>query len=413
MIMRCGSLWLSALSATLFASWALSGCAKDTAGGQGATAGGSGGGATAGGSGGVATAGGSGTAGAPHIVGACDALGPAGKWEEITPSAVSLDPNFQTPAGTNFGDHSVVIDPQNRAHVYLGTSAQGIYESKDCGATWKKINTGRNADMIDGGRQWTFVIDPVDPRILYVNSGYGHDNAWKSTNGGVDWDLFIDPAYAKALQFGGFVHQISMDPTDPRHLIVTPHFECEPGQGPGGLPHTKACLLETTDAGATWKIREGTPGSGEGAGQWMIDSKVWYWAEGFPGLWRTENGGESWQHVYTGGYATSSGFHLPNGPYYTGGVFGVLASDDGKSWSTLKDAPGVDFLVGDATNLYGARGAGYWSTSATNPTTWTRLPSPPFADPNTVRGWGIRYDPDHRLLYSLNSTGGFWRMVLP
>jgi hypothetical protein len=353
------------------------------------------------------------TGGSPHVVGKCDALAAAGTWEEITPAEVSLDSSFKTPAGDNFGDHSFVIDPQNTAHIYLGTSAQGIFESKDCGATWKKVDTGRNADKLDGGRQWTFVIDPVDPKVLYANAGYGSNNAWKSINGGVDWDEFIDPAYAAALQFGGFVHSITMDPTDHQHLIVTPHFECEIGKGPGGLPLTKGCLVETTDAGKTWKIREGTPGSGESAGQWMVDSKLWFWAEGFPGLWRTENGGESWEHVYTAGYATAGGFHLAGDPYYTGGVFSVLTSADGKSWSSLDGAPGIDFLVGDSTTLFGARGAAYWSTSAIAPKTWTRLPSPPFANPDSVRGWGIKYDPDHKLLYSLNSTDGFWRMVVP
>src|SRR6187402_3448933 len=105
-------------------------------------------------SGGQAAAG---TGGLPHHIGSCDALAPAGTWEEITPSEVSLEADFKTPAGDNFGDHSFVIDPKDAAHVYLGTSAQGIYESKDCGATWKKINTGRNGDKLDSGRQWTFV----------------------------------------------------------------------------------------------------------------------------------------------------------------------------------------------------------------------------------------------------------------
>ena len=370
------------------------------------------GGVASGGAGGKPSAGGNGTGGLPHVVGKCDALGAPGKWEEITPAEVSLDFAFKTPAGDNFGDHSFVIDPQNRAHIYLGTSAQGIYESTDCGATWKKINTGRNGDKIDQGRQWTFVIDPVDPKILYTNAGYGNNNAWKSTNGGVDWDTFIDPAYAKALQFGGFVHSITMDPTDHQHLIVTPHFECEVGQGPSGLPHDKGCLLETTDAGTTWKIREGTPGSGEGAGQWMVDAKLWYWAEGFPGLWRTENGGETWEHVYTGGYATNGGFHLQGQAYYTGGVFNLLSSSDGKAWSAIPDSPGIDWLAGDATDLFGARGAYFARTSATNPKTWTELPKPPFPKPDNLQGWGIKWDPDHRLLYSIHSVNGFWRMVV-
>ena len=378
-----------------------------SSGGAGGVTASSGGHATT--SGGQAAAG---TGGLPHHIGSCDALAPAGTWEEITPSEVSLDADFKTPAGDNFGDHSFVIDPQDSAHVYLGTSAQGIYESNDCGATWKKINTGRNGDKLDSGRQWTFVIDPDDPQVLYTNAGYGQNNAWKSTNGGVDWDELIDPAYAAALQFGGFVHMISMDPTDHQHLIVTPHFECEIGKGPGGLPLTKQCLLETTDAGATWTIKEGTPTSGEGGGEWMVDSKLWFWSEWFGGLWRTENAGATWEHVWDQGYASSSGFAAPGGDLFVGGVFGVLHSDDTKTWSSLAGAPGVDVLSGDATILFGARGASYWSTTPDEPQKWTTLPSPPFADPNTTLDWGIKWDSDHRLLYSINSRAGFWRMAV-
>src|SRR5690242_505194 len=62
-------------------------------------------GGTSGTGGGAATTGGQGGA-PPHTVAACDALGATGAWEQITPSSVSLDPAFNTPAGTNFGVHS-------------------------------------------------------------------------------------------------------------------------------------------------------------------------------------------------------------------------------------------------------------------------------------------------------------------
>ena len=138
-----------------------------------------------------------------HVVLPCESLAPGGEWENITPSDVSLDPAFDTPAGENYGVHSFVIDPTNTANVFLGTSAQGIYKTSNCGATWSKVNTVENADIIDGGRQWTFVIDPSDPQTMYTNTGYGASNAWKSTNGGTDWKQLVDPAYAAALQAFG------------------------------------------------------------------------------------------------------------------------------------------------------------------------------------------------------------------
>jgi hypothetical protein len=44
-------------------------------------------------------------------------------------------------------------------------------------------------------------------------------------------------------------------------------------------------------------------------------------------------------------------------------------------------------------------------------TKWTALPKPAFPYPDYVLTWGLTYDPDHRLLYSVNSRNGFWRIV--
>jgi hypothetical protein len=346
-----------------------------------------------------------------HTPGPCTSLGAVGTWEHVTPKEVSLDEKFDTPAGLNYGVHSFVVNPLDSAVVYLGTSAQGIYKTTDCGATWKHVNTGKNGSMLDQGRQWTFVIDPVDPNVLYTNTGYSPKGsiAWKSTNGGVDWEEFISPEYVKALQFGSFVHHISIDPTQPKHLIVTPHFECEIG-AVGGLPKTKNCLLETMDAGATWRILEGTPGSGEGAGQWMVDSKTWFWAAYFDGLYRTIDGGASWQRVYDGGYADPAAFSPGGGKWFTGGEFNVLASPDGTTWKTIEGSPGASQVTGDGEILFVSRGAAYHSAAVADPTKWTKLPSPPFGNPDTARSWGLEYDPEHHVLYSLNSIDGFWRM---
>lgn len=359
--------------------------------------------------GGGANTGGQG--GAPaHTVAACDSLRKTGAWEQITPAAVSLDPSFNTPAGTNFGVHSFLMDPTNTATLYLGTSAQGIYKTTDCGGSWVHIDTGRNAGQLDKGRQWTFVIDPVDPKVLYTNSGYGTNNAWKSTNGGVDWDPLIDEQNVKALQFGGFVHLINMDPTDPHHLIVTPHFACEIG-AVNGLPKTQNCLLETKDAGATWTIREGTPGGFEGAGEWMDDSNNWYWERSYEGLWHTGNGGATWEHVYSGGYAGIRDFRLPGGKYLLGGVFSVLQSSDGSSWSSIPNSPGADIVTGDDRIIYIVRGPDYYSAPASDTTKWMKLPTPAFPRPSYIVTWDFRYDRDHHVLYSVNSTNGFWRYV--
>jgi hypothetical protein len=344
-----------------------------------------------------------------HIVRSCDQATSADGWANVTPNEVSLDGEFDTPAGQNYGVHSFVLDPDDTSILYLGTSAQGIYKSENCGATWTHINTGTNGDKLDAGRQWTMQIDPDNPKNLYTNSGYSPNGsiAWKSTDGGVSWAELISPDYIKALQFGNFVAQITMDPTSPRHLIVTPHFECEVGTV-NGLPATKACLLETMDAGGTWRILEGTPESGEGAGQWIVDSQTWYWAAYFGGLFRSSNAGASWDKVMDG-YALPAAFSPGNGKWYTGAEFNVIEGSNDGAWAALEDSPGANQVTGDATTLFVSRGASFNSAPVSDLTAWTELETP-FEGEDNVLSWGLHYDADHHMLYSLNSTKGFWRL---
>jgi len=324
---------------------------------------------------------------------------------------VHLEDSFVTPAGTNYGVHSFVINPKNRAVVYLGTSAQGIYKTVDCGAHWALINTGRNGDQLSKGRQWTFQIDSSNPEVLYTNSGYGTNTAWKSTNGGVDWDPLIDAKTLTAMENGGFVHMIAIDPTNSKHLIVTPHFLCVPG-AVNGLPKTANCIFETTDAGATWQIHDNAPVNQEGDGIWITDAQTWYWAANPNGLWRTANGGGSWQHVVTSGYTLPHVLQPGNNTLYAAGVFSLLRStDNGVTWAALEGAPPTDGIAGDATTLFSVKHATFTTASVSSSANWTTLPSPTLADPDRMQSWDMQYDPDHHLLYSVHNVGGFWRLV--
>ncbi|HEV8247569.1 MAG TPA: hypothetical protein VGP93_17450, partial [Polyangiaceae bacterium] len=121
----------------------------NAAGGSGGSTSSSGGTDLIGGTSG-STSGGSGAGGTvavpPITVGACDDLPASGTWQKINPP----DAN---PAST-FDDGltgDVVTDPIDSGTVYVGVKGFGIYKSTDCGATWTKLNTGRNADMVRRG----------------------------------------------------------------------------------------------------------------------------------------------------------------------------------------------------------------------------------------------------------------------
>jgi photosystem II stability/assembly factor-like uncharacterized protein len=436
--LRPGVAWLVLLLGCGTGTITLSNVTQGTGGGSGAGAAGGGNAGGSGGQGGTSVAGGRGGPGGaggpgggqaggqggaggrdpvnpdagPRTVTPCPSRGTAvGMWEDITPPSVSLDPNFNTGAGKNYGTNSFVIDPSNPSTLYLGTAGQGIHKTTDCGATWTKINTGMNGAVMDKGRQWTFVIDPIDTKVMYTVSGYGTHGVFKSTNGGVDWQQILPPNIAAAFIQNGFVARIVMDPTDHNHLIVTPHFTCQ-------APYSQSCLLETEDAGATWRVLQNLPPAVEGSGPQMLDRRIWYWMQGFGGLWRTADQGRTWTRVANErGYAYDDLYRAPDGTLYVPAAFNIIFSKDGVNWSVLPNSMRADRLTGSATMMFTSQGScvvpaqtpyqPFRYASVENPTDWKTLPSPM----RQYGGGDLQYDRDHNILYNSACLGGFWRVV--
>jgi hypothetical protein len=422
------------LSAVLLASVAASvGCGEGAAGagsgeagsesGAGTSHGGSPGGSMAsGGTGtpaGGAGSGGSGVGGSgapPHIVKACDELPAEGVWEEITPPVMPLAGNEPCPYGGAF-----VMDPQDPTTLYVGSCNQGIWKSSDCGASWQHINTGKNGAVLDGGRQWTFSIDPVDSKVLYANSGYGKmsNGAFKSTDGGVNWEQLWPPTQAdlaKVVEYN-FVAQVVMDPSDHEHLLITFHAKC-------AAPHSEACFGESHDAGASWKLIDGQADWAGGEGQFIYfldSSSTWLWGSQSNGLWRTENAGVSWKPVtdkMAQGHGAGQMYRAADGVFYLPVLGGILRSPDGITWTLVPDSGSVMAgLTGDGMTMWASRGfpwdpsdklyLPFWSSAESDGQTWKQLDSPKLSN-----GGALRYDADHHILYSSNLGAGFWRVVV-
>jgi hypothetical protein len=365
--------------------------------------GGSGGTTGAGGAGAGGTGVGGGGAGGAHVVMPCSSLPAAGEWEKINPP--EANPQSTYDMGTT---EQVRVDPIESGTVWLGVHGFGLFKSIDCGASFTHISTGRNGPLLDKGSWWSTVIDFTNNEILYAINGYGAGGLWKSTNGGVDWDQTIpgDSDVGKTL-YGNFTNEVAMDPTDPAHLIVTPHGSCS-GLVNGG------CIGETTDGGATWRAIA-SPSNGEGGGPYMLDKKTWLIASG--GLYRTSDAGKTWQQAAPSGADAMGGgnplYRSDAGTYFIPAMQGVLRSDDGASWTLLPCGRTVGF-TGSNLNLYGGDqwSSTYRTASLTDPTTWKSFPTPK----GLPDGYGppyMAYDQGHKILYSSNFYGGVWRVVTP
>jgi hypothetical protein len=365
----------------------------------------------------------------PHPpVGACNDLPAAGQWQSITPAgivtadALALDP-FE------LGTIWLGADPNGGATKGLG----GVWKSSDCGANWSHVNSGMNGALVDGAHIWSMALDYVDRGTIYVIGQYGPQGLWKSTNGGVDWTQLLVPGgeVANAAPAGpgnptvAAIGSISMDPTDHLHLIAGTHANCTP-------PHAPLCQVETRDGGATWSIVDvkipGATGWIEQAGPYVLDANTTLYATMFNGLWLSSDSGASWQDVTppevmgaTGGEYTHRPFlRSAGGKYYLPGYAnqnGLLESSDGKSWSHIAGSPRGAYELGFATGngklyLGDFYGKDYEVASESAPSSWAKLPTPPFAA-NLQGPQSMEYDEAHHVLYSSNFSGGLWRMVTP
>jgi hypothetical protein len=392
----------------------------------GSSSGGTSGGDTGSGGSGASAEGGSG--GVPHTVAACDALAGVGEWEEITPPDVK--PQLPGPGDCTYGVGSFVVDPNNPAVVILGTCQMGVWKTTDCGANWSRLNTGENGEVLDHGRQWTFEIDPMNPDILYANSGYNHwieggdwegngiNGLFKSTNGGTDWYMIWPPEgdLADKVDYA-FVGSVEIDPLDHLHLLLTFHAECN-------APYTNACVGESTDGGETWALLNGEDewvgGEGQGA-HFLAGGGSWIWGSQSNGLWLTTDGGDSYDLIDASavGHGFGGIYRAGDGAFYLGTPQGIKRSTDGTTWTLVPNSgQTIAGLTGDGTTMWASKGfpwnvgnwpdayQPFWSSPENDGQTWTQYPSP-----DLLNGGGLAYDSDHNLLYSSNEYAGFWRVV--
>ncbi|MGH9273344.1 MAG: WD40/YVTN/BNR-like repeat-containing protein, partial [Acidimicrobiales bacterium] len=86
-------------------------------------------------------------------------------------------PEENTPDGSML--HSVLVDPRDPAHLYVGLSGGGVFESTDGGSDWQPLNGGCAADFLPdpdapfGHDPHTVRLHPARPDRLYQQNHCG------------------------------------------------------------------------------------------------------------------------------------------------------------------------------------------------------------------------------------------------
>lgn len=146
--------------------------------------------------------------------------------------------------------HSINVDPSDAAHLYVGMSTGGVFESHDGGASWKPLNRGVAAD---------FLPDPEaeyghDPHCLRVHPLAGevyqqnHCGVYRLDRAAKRWQRI---GVSMPRDIGDIGFPLVLHPRDARTLWVFPMDggTVWPRMPIGGKP----AAYRSRDAGASWE----------------------------------------------------------------------------------------------------------------------------------------------------------------
>lgn len=176
-----------------------------------------------------------------------------GLWNHPT----RLDENLWFGAGKDYPFiHSIVLDPRNSDHLFIGISCAGVFETWDAGTTWAVKNKGLVAAYLPNPKA-EVGHDPHrilqcrnQPDVLWQQN---HCGIFRTTNGGDRWE---DVSSKDGFPRYGFA--LAIDEYDPNVAFVIP-AQSDEQRIPVDL---KLTVCKTTDGGASWQsINHGLPDS--------------------------------------------------------------------------------------------------------------------------------------------------------
>ena len=320
------------------------------------------------------------------------------------------NPIFDTQPTQSIG--AIAVSPSDPRILYVASGeglarpdvsiGDGIYKSTDAGKTWTHLGlrTGQQVPEL--------AVDPRDPNRVFaavLGHPYGPSDdrgIYRSTDGGLNWTrvLYKNP------NTGGC--DIALDPSNP-DIVYACLWQIR--QGPwedrNQYDGTDGGLFKSTDGGNTW--RQLTNGLPKDLVQTHIaiapsDPRRIYvivsttepgdYASGSGlGVFRSDDAGESWRRITEDGrpaYRIGGGDLPvprvdPKNPdiVYSASIVTMKSIDGGKTWSSLRGAPGGDdyqnlwinplnpdiiLLVSDQGAIVTVNGGRTWSSWYNQPT---------------------------------------------
>ncbi len=231
----------------------------------------------------------------------------------------------------------------DRFTYYMGATGGGVFKTTDAGASWKNVTDG----FVGTGSVGAIAVAPSDPNVVYVGMGeaairgnFSHgDGVYRSDDAGETWTHV-------GLEDTRQIGRIVVHPTDPNTVFVA-------ALGHIFGPNAQRGVFKSTDGGKTWRkvlyVNDRTgamdiamdPNNPRHlfAAFWQVRRTPWSLESGGPGsgLWRSQDGGETWTKLSGG---------LPKG---VKGKIGVTVSraQKGRVWAIVEAEDGGVFRSDD------------------------------------------------------------------
>jgi len=285
------------------------------------------------------------------------------------------NPIFDEQSSQSIG--AIAVAPSDPSIIYVASGeglhrpdlsvGNGIYKSTDAGKTWTHLG------LPDGQQIPALVVDPRDPNRLFaavLGHPYGPNEErgiFRSTDGGSAWQKVL----YKDENTGG--SDIEIDPSNPDIVYAS---LCEAREGPwednNQFNGTGGGLFKSTDGGSTWhQLSKGLPNNITQINVAIAASQPQrlyatvattdrgdYGSGAGLGVYRSDDAGENWYVATTdprpamriGGGDLSVPKVDPKNPdvVYCTSIVTVRSMDGGKTWTSLRGAPGGD----DYQNLW-------------------------------------------------------------
>jgi photosystem II stability/assembly factor-like uncharacterized protein len=215
-------------------------------------------------------------------------------------------PQDGTPDGPKL--HSVIVDPRDAGHLYLGMSSGGVHESKDGGRSWAPLIDGLEVvESFDASKVWfhdphCIRLCPSNPDRLYQQN---HCGIYRLDRPGRRWTR-IGRAMPKSVGDIGFP------------MVAHPHDDDTawvfPMDGSSVWPRVslagKPAVYVTRNGGRTWRRQDA--GLPKAQAWWTVKRQAMTCDARDPvGLYLGTTSGELWMGAGEGARWTCIARHLP------------------------------------------------------------------------------------------------------